>query len=560
MNGPIAVWMFGLALLAASALGFFPMEKFARLASSDGTLSVEMIHQLASSQWTLALLLAVLFAPPVARCIAPRLERAWTGYAEGPRARALWIVGIVAFLFSWFLQTWLFGGMPHVTDAVSQQFQARIFAEGQWTAPAPPCPEAFVQYNVNITSDGKWFSKYLIGHPLWLAIGSRLGLVSFWMPLAWAIALSLFLFVGETAWDRPTARLAAALAALSPLGALLAASFMSHTTFLLYLAAAAAGWVIALHDKPRAGFLLLGAGLGLALVTRPQDLPTPAAAAAIAFLAVSGDTRRRTLRGIGWIALGAAPWLILQLAFNHAGFGRWLAFGYDLGTWSALSPKMSPALGFSETFTPADAVRQTFWTLLRFNKALFGWPASLLPLLLLFLGPRWTRKEWTCAAALAAMLALYFCYSYYGIEFEARYYSTGIPFVALLCAQALRKLHATWRPTAPLLLAFAIHAAAYYVPVYLWPRYSGAYEFADPVLHRAAREQKLENAVVLFGSADPQDLRYSSGFAFNDPFLRQPVIYARDTAPDCLRSAFPGRRLLRARPQNGTYRFEPLDP
>ncbi len=112
-----------------------------------------------------------------------------------------------------------------------------------------------------------------------------------------------------------------------------------------------------------------------------------------------------------------------------------------------------------------------------------------------------------------------------------------------------------------LLASFVLHGFFYYWPVYLWPRYAQDYEQVSPTPHLEAIREDLHNALILLPSSDANAFRYSSGFIYNDPFLSNDVIYARDLGKDneCLFEAFPGRQIYQFIPgpdwQTGTFRL-----
>ena len=121
----------------------------------------------------------------------------------------------------------LFDRAPHILDAVSYDFQAKIFAAGQLSAPAPPLGAAFpTPFFVN--DRGKWFSQYPPGTPALLAIGVRLGLPWLVEPVLAAVAALLTVAAARRQFGRPTAVCAALLFATSPFLLLQAGTFLSH--------------------------------------------------------------------------------------------------------------------------------------------------------------------------------------------------------------------------------------------------------------------------------------------------------------------------------------------
>lgn len=552
----------GLLLACAAAAGFYPVATGARLLSPDGAIESGTAALMHGSQHALAALLLLAALLPGA------LARRWCdALAAMERHPARWPYGAAAAALAWTVQEFLFDGMPHITDATSHWFQARILAAGHLAAPLPACYEFFAQHNVIMSPEGLWHTKYFPGQAAFLALGALARLPSLVMPAGWGLATIAATALTERAFDRATARWAALLLALSPIGALLAGSFMSHSTFVLFSALAlwfAATAIDRAREGRRAFAWWMGAGAcaGWAALTRPQDLVTPLALVA-GYLVFAKDAWRAALRAIPGAALGAALPAACLVGWNVALYGSPLASGYHFGSSGSLTPVIQDAFGLTAAHTPAKAAVQTAWSLLRLNSALFGWPGGLL-LAAMTLLRRWDRRDATLLAAAAAPVALYFFFPYYSAELEARYYAPAVPLLAILAARGLRRIDAgprRWAAVAALVLT--AHAAIHYWPSYLVPRYARDYEEAGPGLHRAAEAAGLRDALVLVPDARYDQFRYSSGFVFNDPWLRGDVIYARDLGRDydCLREAHPARRLYRFIPESDWSggRFEPVD-
>ena len=537
----------GLGLVALSWLGLFPgLRLAARLADADG-LSAAFATQLAHSQWAVAwTLLAAGLLAGIWRNRTVRLSARW-------ERRILPAICLAGFAGAWAVQCGLFGNIPHITDATSHWFQARIFAAGRLAAPSPPCPTAFFQHNVVVGLQGLWHTKYFPGQALWLIWPLRLVM----MPLAFALFLAAAHRVVARHLDRTTAHVAAALLAVSPLLLLLAGSFMSHLPLLMWMAGC---WAFGLKavdtEGPRGAFgFAAAAGFcgGMGVLTRAHD-------AALAGIVLAGfiwfSRPARPFRFgpiVAGLFAGAALPLGFLLFWNQRLYGSFWASGYN---WAGAAPQsqtpiIRDTVGFSDGFSAARAMKQSFWTALRLNQALLGWPAAL-PLLAPALLWRPVRRgNWICLAAAALLYLPYFFFHYYGFELEARYAAASAPFLVVILARTLVagcRRPAACRPLLAWTAAFFLYAGFFYWPKHLVPRYAGAYEEAVPGLHRAAQAAHLETpALVLL--PDP-GFGYSSGFIHNDPLLQAPILYARDVPAElsCLAQAFPQRRFYRWQP------------
>lgn len=553
----------GLALAVAAGLGCYPAAVVGTAVSPDGVLEPATSALMRASQHLMAALLLLAAALPGS--LARRLCRAADAME---RVRSGWPFGVLAAVAALAVQQLVFSGMPHITDATSHWFQARILAAGHLAAPLPACHEFFAQHNVIMSPSGLWHTKYFPGQALFLALGFLLHLPWLVMPAGWGWTVMATCAVTERVFDRATARWSGLLLALSPMGALLAGSFMSHSTFLMFSASALYAAMCAVDrmrgDRDSAG-LWFSAGLlaGMAALTRPQDMVTPALLV-LGCLATMRGAWGLAARALPAAALGALIPLAFLMAWNVALYGAPLASGYHFGSSGSLTPVIHDAFGLTPTHTVGRAVAQAGWSLFRLNQALFGWPVGLLIAALAF-SRSWDRRDAIVLAAAASPVALYFFFPYCSSELEARYYAPAVPLLAVLAARGLLRFErpggTRWAVAAA--LVFMAHAALHYWPAYLVPRYAHDYEEAGPGLRRAAREARLQGAIVLVPDAGYDRFRYSAGFVWTDPWLRGDVIYARDLGRDydCLRRAHPALRLYRfvpdARWQNGT--FLPVD-
>lgn len=574
-------WILAVAavfILLSAALGFHPAVHLARLLSPDGILSNWYVGQLIRSQIVVGVLLlaAAPFAawwPAMKRhvCNRPcfRRDRLFAAYAA-----ALATTLSLVILFG------LFDSMPHVTDATCHYFQAKIFSSGRMYAPVPACYEFFVQHNMIMTADGKWFARYPPGTALLLACGFVLHLGWLMLPLATGLAVASLFYLARTFYSPVTARSATVLFALSPLSLLLGASYMSHIPFLAFFLLGLAVFFAMRSGRARGriarwiGFTVAGSSLGFSALCRPQDF------ALLGVVCILGWawSPRSTWWGVATDALRMLPGLMLaatiMLYANAVYYGNPFALGYGFSEAGSLVPGIRVSYGFSEGFTVAEAGRNFIFTMTKLNQALFGWPCSFFFVPLLLFARDIGRRE--CFAVMGAvfLFGFFFFYSYPALEYEARFYLLATPLLAVL---TVRGVQGTIRLAGQLLrgdelgaqslvagvlFAFVGYALVEYWPRHIVPTYAGDYEQASPVIHRIAIEQGLKDAIVLIRAEGKDKFRYSSGFPFNDPRLTNSVIYARDLPGKnrCLKEHFPDRTVYRFIQAEGwqTGRFEPL--
>lgn len=545
----------GLGLWGAAQAGWYPMCALAARFSDDGILTDAYVRLIQNSQLKLAV--AFLLAGGLFSWIdAGKLARF---FGDVPFRWVAAVAGSFALLLGYGMQEWLFDGIPHVTDASSHLFQAKIFALGRMFAPAPECPDAFWQSHVLMTHSGKWFTKYTPGHALLLAGGIRLGLVKWVLPvcaMATVVALGKLL---ERCADRLSARLFMVMFLLSPLSLMLSGSYMSHTTAMAFAAGGILLWIQSRQlSSKRAEKVLLGlAGFLLAVsaMARPQEFIMIGLIGFLFFLSLKGAEWLRLLRALPFILAGAAPVLAFWLRYNEAIYGNPIAVGYGYTLDGVIRPSNQGVYGFTPAYGLKEALSVLVWNFDRVNHSFFGWPMSLIFVPFAFSRDQ-RRLLYLACVGIAVVVGTYFFFGW-RVEFENRYYFLCLPFFLYLTVRGMRNwvrfgASPQWRAVAAqgvfgLCVAFYLYAALYYWPDYLIPRYRENYEDSSIAIEKTVRERGLENALVLIGPDEGASFVYTSGFAFNDPLLKRDVIYARDLSKsiDCLRDAFPGRRFYR---------------
>ncbi|MCA9729430.1 MAG: glycosyltransferase family 39 protein, partial [Candidatus Eisenbacteria bacterium] len=245
------------------------------------------------------------------------------------RSDTIWslALALIATVTAAVLSSTVFGRIPHVQDSIAQLFQARIFAGGHLTAPAPALPEFFAYHHM-ILADGRWYSQYPPGHALSLLIGVVLHAPWLVNPVLGGVAVFATYFLGMETLGRPAARLGASLALVSPFLLLMSAEFMAHATTLATLTLFLALQLQALRTGSRfaawASALLLAWGV-LARPYSALGFTIPVAILALWNLR-KGAPARQTLvaLGVGGVLGGA-----LLLAYNAGTTGDPFLFGYE---------------------------------------------------------------------------------------------------------------------------------------------------------------------------------------------------------------------------------------
>ncbi|MFO7650740.1 MAG: hypothetical protein R6X13_05285, partial [bacterium] len=370
---------------------------------------------------------------PLLRRAGPALVGLWRRVAGlPPRWFALGAAGFTLVVAS-VVSLAVFGGIPHITDASAQLFQARVFALGRLFAPSPALP-SFFDFK-HVISDGRWYSQYPFGHPLMLALGVLAGLPWLVNPLQAAAAVLALYGLGREVYTERVARIATLLFCLSPFVWFMSGSFMNHTTAMCW------GTLFLLFSSrlARRGIgnaLLCGLSLGVVVATRPATALGIALPVAVWLLL----RLRREPQLFGRVAAAAGVLGftgILLLVQNWLTAGAPLRFGYTVLHGPGHGFVFGPAaLGI--THTPYKGLVHITSNLAGLNRYLFEWPipALLLPLALVVTG---TRKawDWLLLSIPACLLVIHFFYFFHGYCYGPRFVYEAVPALLLLSARAL---------------------------------------------------------------------------------------------------------------------------
>jgi hypothetical protein len=255
------------------------------------------------------LLVVVLLAALVARFERGRVSSRLGGVQRALEAReAPLVFGLVFGAIVW----WTWGqvhpyGLLH--DELAYVLQAKLFASGRWTAPAPAMPEFFAQPHV--LNDPLVASKYPPGHSLLLAIGELFG-----MPALIVAALSALRGALAFALARRLTNGAIALGTgmlmLHGQSLYFGASFFSETTTGAMLLVA---WYALLRWRNEGGrgwMALVAFAVGWCAITRPFSAVLFALPVGFVVLRGSWRTRRWRELGVG-LAVGTGVLAILPL-------------------------------------------------------------------------------------------------------------------------------------------------------------------------------------------------------------------------------------------------------
>jgi len=373
------------------------------------------------------------------------------------------VFALMASVLSWVL----FRHNPHLVDTIAQLFQAKIFAGGNLTAPAPTEMEFFAGSNI-VEHGGRWFSQYPPGHSALLAFGLILGAPWLVNPIFAAGTLLLAYGIARRLLGETEAEIAAVLLLISPFVLFMSASYMNHVTTGFFLALALYSALRAVEASGRRVIWSVVCGLGLAAAATIRPLESAAWAMVLGLW---------VLWRSGWkpAALAAAACvagLVPLLVYNALTSGHPLRFGYTLlwGPGHGLGFHTDP---WGNPFTAVISLGNTALDFQRLNVFLLEWP---LPVLVFTLVALWVggldgrirdRVVLLAGLLLAAPIAYFFYWhrdNYLGPRFL---YASVVPAILLtvIGIVALDRRMGRWQTAFRLvLLAGVFYGLAVRVP------------------------------------------------------------------------------------------------
>jgi hypothetical protein len=433
------------------------------------------------------------------------------------------------------------GDIPHVSDEVAYQFQARSMALGGLAMPEPAVPEAFNFLHLLI-DQGKWYGIMNPGWPAFLALGERLGVPWLINPLLGALACLVFAaFFREAGVDPTERRLAVLLMVICPFLIFMSGSYMSHPVNLLLFGVFCWAWVRMLLRGSLPAALVAGAALAANLLVRPVDTAVVTLPFLVQLL-FHLRKRPRLLLHTAVVAVIGGIGIAATLAYNQALTGNPMEmpvtryfmqrnpgehFGIGFG------PQMGTTLHGAEWpgFTPVDAVRITAYRVVEFLKDLYGLPLLVLAAIIAAVRRSWREwGEWRLVliASGLALVGVYFLHFYHGIAYGSRHYYLAMPAVTLilggLAARGLAR-EETRAVTSAGLLALVVTILTFTTPP-LVREYGRSYRGVSPAVARAIHVSGITRGIIF---VEPGSWSWKSAFPLNRyPLEQSALVFARD--------------------------------
>lgn len=476
----------------------------------------------------------------------------------------------VTVLASLALAWFAFERLPHVEDELAYLFQARTFAGGALSVPAPPeAAQAGLEYYLFAVDDGRWYSVTAPGWPLALAIGMLFGVPWLVNPLLAGVSVLLAHDIARRKAGRDQADMVALLMGFSPWLIAAAGSLMTHT---LTLALTLFAWWMVLrageqsHRAPRR-LLLAGLALGWVFAARPLDgLIIGTLTGLWVFFGPRGTLRRALIYSAGCIAVG-----LLLLAYNahftgspiRTPLGAYLDVYWGVGANGfGFGPGIGPSKGWGTLdlwpgHSPLEGLINTVNMVASLQFEMLGW--SIGSLALIFAYVLWQRPKGFDGAMIAVIVVLagalffyWFADTYY---IGPRYWFLAAFPLFYLAARGYEALRQRFPGTTDMafvridsvLWLCCLFGLLVFTPWRGVTKYN-EYGLYYPDVRDDLAEGRFGNAVVLVEKVGNP----GSALMLNDPWLSGPgPVFLSDTGTldeAALVTAFPGRPILRYTP------------
>lgn len=414
-------------------------------------------------------------------------------------------------------------------DEFTYDFEAQTLIAGRIFNPPPPVLENF--NNVFIINDSKlWVGKYNLGHPLILAIGMLFGNKYILLIIFSALTLLLiYLITFELFNDKKLALLSFLLGLISPFFYFVSSSRLSHITSAFFLSLFMYLFLRSIRVKNlKYKFLfpiITGISLGYAFNVRPLT----AVGFSFPFIFITLKEFKRDKKEsfipIIFMFSGFLIVFLLTLAYNKAITGNPFIFPFNYYATKEV-------LGFG-TFghNPIMGFKNFIIEFYRLNVSLFGFPISLLFVVIQFFYSKDIRDYFLFSIVLCFSLAYFFYYSPGVSDLgPVYYYELIIPLIILTSRgiissiKLISKFYKKARSFVLIFLIFSIvFAWATYVPEKVIHIINLTKQIREP--YEFIHSKGIHNAVVMINKIPKRGWVF--GYSNPSPKLNDDIIYCK---------------------------------
>jgi len=469
----------------------------------------------------------------------------------------VWVCAVFVFVFSALFSYIVLDHLPHTHDEIAYLFQAKIFKLGKLYVPSPCAKESFdFSHMVN---NGKWYSQYPPIHPFLLMLGLFLGIPWLVNPFFAGASIILIFLFGKEIYNKKIGITAALLGALSMWFLVTSSTMLSHTSCMFFVLLFLLFLFRSIKNPSFLNGFLAGIGLGGALLNRPYNSALIAFPFLIYFLIKFFKSFRTRFKNTLVFGLTVMLFISALLFYNFETNGDPFSLGYTSshGKEHGLGFGKSGYLDFKHT--PLLGAKNLLDNYSEMNKYLFGWPISsflaIFPLFCISLRRKdFIKKDVLLFSGFISLsLGLFLYWGAYP-SFVARMFFEYIPIFLILSAEGvllfpkiinskLSKINQkkAQKFTALILTIFFVYAFIFRLPAWIWPKdtdwfyhgMSNNFAVVNSDIHKAFKEKLPDCSLVIikflyFPFKYFPNGWWNTGFLYNDPLLKNDIIYAQD--------------------------------
>ena len=500
---------------------------------------LEMTHASSREPWTRQVLQHAMFAyaifipldlfAPARRAIQTAVLWVLDLFS---RKILFYLIPILFFALAAYISIRVHKQTPFLQDSAAHLFQAKIFRELHWSAPAPPLSEFFsVTGDMLVIHEGKWFSMYQPGFSMLLAFAMFFSAEWFLSPFLGALTILVWMLYAKR-WHGPRiAVLFGLIAIVSPFLLMMSSTIMVYTPELFFASLAIFLSRSATESEKKSWFhpALFIAVAGVMLVRSFSSMLFLSPV----FLYSAWATIRKRSFGVALsILCGVILGGSLLMYYQSQTTGNAFLSAYFLEY-----PNLR--IGFGENHTPLRALANLSNQLLSLNGWLTGWYSGALLFLFAFLLFAKKIEKWDLIlfGGCLAILIFYLLHAFQDLIIGPRYYYIFAAFLILLVARSASAETLNKEKPGFLLPILAISLISF-LPVAL-PQVISQYNVPQTFPGQLRRELKNAEAAQLLVFLDQSTRPYFVNW--NDPFLRGSAIIAlnRGDENEKLKKSFP---------------------
>jgi hypothetical protein len=451
----------------------------------------------------------------------------------------LWIPCLLFFLFSSWISLYVFDRTLLIQDSAAHMFQAKIFLQGKYFAPAPAVPDFFsVEGDMVVLNNGKWYGMYLPGFAAILAAAIMIHAQWIICSLMGALSIAIWVSYVKRWYDARTAFLLSVICLFSPFLLLMSSTIMIHTPELLIVSAA----IYFLRNEAETPSWWNKAMLGLILAAGITLRGFSILATIAPMLAYSFYTARRNKFALAFVvAFSLLAGSLIVTFFQLQTTGNPFLPGYRL------EYKVPLSYGFGETaahqmHTPIRGLENISNLVLGLDYWLTGWHLGAFIFVIFFvLFCKWTTWDRLLLANCFTLLAFYYLFPLQDLVIGPRFLYPIALILLLFVARTILITISSDLPIPPFPFVLFLFCFLSFFPLRL-PQFIQKYQ-----------PQKMQAGALksALDKADPQpkiaflERNITQQFVnWNDPWLREPVILMRDlgTQNEVAIKNFPDRK------------------